>query len=74
MYPFQIFSTLSSPPPTKDWSVVSVNTDLGTGSIYRALEAQIERFQEQLKTTAETGLPSGKHFCPKINYGDMETA
>ncbi|TMS02140.1 E3 ubiquitin-protein ligase TRIM39 [Larimichthys crocea] len=45
-------------PPTKDWSGVSVNSDLGTGTIYRSLAAQVERFQETLKNIAETGFPA----------------
>ncbi|XP_044038849.1 E3 ubiquitin-protein ligase TRIM39 isoform X2 [Siniperca chuatsi] len=52
------FPILSSPPPAKDWSGVSVNSDLGTGTIYRSLAAQMERFQEELKNIAETGFPA----------------
>ncbi|XP_034532665.1 zinc-binding protein A33 [Notolabrus celidotus] len=52
------FPTLSNHPPTKDWSVVSVNTDLGTGTIYRSLAAQVESFQNELKKVAETGFPA----------------
>ncbi|XP_070711040.1 E3 ubiquitin-protein ligase TRIM39 [Pempheris klunzingeri] len=52
------YPLLSSPPPAKDWSGVSVNFDLGTGTIYRSLAAQVERFQEQLKMVAETGFPA----------------
>ncbi|XP_065806522.1 E3 ubiquitin-protein ligase TRIM39 [Labrus bergylta] len=52
------FPVLSDPPPTKDWSEVSVNTDLGTGTIYRALAAQVESFLKELKKAAETGFPA----------------
>lgn len=52
---FQMFPVLSSPPATKDWSGVSVNPDLGTGTIYRSLSVLVEKFQEELKTVAETG-------------------
>ncbi|XP_056156325.1 zinc finger protein RFP [Lampris incognitus] len=52
------FLTLSTPPPTRDWSRVSVNSDLGTGTIYRSLAALVERFQEQLKNIAEIGFPA----------------
>uniref|UniRef100_A0A3Q3J1T3 Bloodthirsty-related gene family, member 1 n=1 Tax=Monopterus albus TaxID=43700 RepID=A0A3Q3J1T3_MONAL len=41
------FPFLASPAPTKDWSRVSLNSDLGTGSIYRSLAAVVERFQEE---------------------------
>ncbi|XP_049425344.1 E3 ubiquitin-protein ligase TRIM39 [Epinephelus fuscoguttatus] len=51
------FPMLSSPPPAKDWSGVSVNSDLGTRTIYRSLAAVMERFQEELKVIAETGFP-----------------
>ncbi|XP_022616823.1 E3 ubiquitin-protein ligase TRIM39-like [Seriola dumerili] len=51
------FPVLSSPPPARDWSGVAVNSDLGTGTIYRSLAALVERFQEQLKNIAETGFP-----------------
>ncbi|XP_039997511.1 E3 ubiquitin-protein ligase TRIM39 [Xiphias gladius] len=52
------FPILSSLPPAKDWSSVSVNSDLGTGTIYRSLAALVERFQEELKVVAETGFPA----------------
>lgn len=49
-----------------------MNSDLGTGTIYRALAAQVERFQEELKTTAETGRPSAKHkaLLPKTTNNE----
>ncbi|KAM9425378.1 E3 ubiquitin-protein ligase TRIM21 [Pholidichthys leucotaenia] len=50
---FQTLSTL----PTKDWTKVSVNSDLGTASIYQSLMAQMEKFQEELKNVAEKGFP-----------------
>ncbi|KAL6118348.1 uncharacterized protein ACO6RY_03164 [Pungitius sinensis] len=52
------FPALSSPPPAKDWSGVSVNCDLGTRSIYRSLAALLEGFQEDLLTIVETGFPA----------------
>ncbi|XP_051256036.1 E3 ubiquitin-protein ligase TRIM39 [Dicentrarchus labrax] len=52
------FPNLSSPPHAKDWSAVSVNSDLGTGTIYRSLAVQVERFQEELKKIADTGFPA----------------
>ncbi|XP_049923888.1 E3 ubiquitin-protein ligase TRIM39 [Epinephelus moara] len=52
------FPMLSSPPPAKDWSGVSVNSDLGTRTIYRSLAVVMERFQEELKVIAETGFPA----------------
>ncbi|XP_050931493.1 E3 ubiquitin-protein ligase TRIM39 isoform X2 [Lates calcarifer] len=54
----KMFPVLSSPPATKDWSGVSVNPDLGTGTIYRSLSVLVEKFQEELKTVAETGFPA----------------
>ncbi|TDG99541.1 hypothetical protein EPR50_G00194760 [Perca flavescens] len=57
MHCVKTFPNLSSPPPTKDWSDVSVNSDLGTGTIYRSLAALVESFQEELETIAETGFP-----------------
>ncbi|KAM9836316.1 E3 ubiquitin-protein ligase TRIM11 isoform 2-T2 [Aulostomus maculatus] len=52
------FPIISSPLPAKDWSGVSVNSDLGTAIIYRSLAALVERFQEQLRSIAETGFPA----------------
>uniref|UniRef100_UPI0037E881CC E3 ubiquitin-protein ligase TRIM39 isoform X2 n=1 Tax=Semicossyphus pulcher TaxID=241346 RepID=UPI0037E881CC len=52
------FPVLANPPPAKDWSCVSVNSDLGTGTIYRSLAVQVERFQKELRTVAETGFPT----------------
>ncbi|KAA8582727.1 hypothetical protein FQN60_006398, partial [Etheostoma spectabile] len=58
MHCVKTFPNLSSPPKSKDWSEVSVNSDLGTGTIYRSLAALVENFQEDLKTIAETGFPA----------------
>ncbi|KAJ3585514.1 hypothetical protein NHX12_014233 [Muraenolepis orangiensis] len=51
------FPTLSSPPPTRDWSAVSVNSDLGTTAIYTELAALVGKFQEQLNNAADMGFP-----------------
>ncbi|KAM9827396.1 zinc finger protein RFP [Neosynchiropus ocellatus] len=50
------FPIVSSPPPTKDWSGVSMNFNMGTDNIYRTLADLMERYQEQLRSLAETGL------------------
>ncbi|KAK5848194.1 hypothetical protein PBY51_005829 [Eleginops maclovinus] len=60
MHCVKTFPVLSSPPPAKDWSGVGVTSDLGTGTVYRSLAAQVERFQEELKTIL------GKGFTPLI--------
>ncbi|XP_014328147.1 E3 ubiquitin-protein ligase TRIM39-like [Xiphophorus maculatus] len=52
------FPSLSTPPVTKDWSGVSLNTDLGTAAIYRPLAATVEKFQRDLKNILENGFPS----------------
>ncbi|KAG7497763.1 E3 ubiquitin-protein ligase TRIM39-like [Solea senegalensis] len=54
----QTFPTLSSPPPTKNWSGVSLNSNLGTGSIYRTLAALVEKFNGELRNIAEKGFTS----------------
>lgn len=52
---FQMFPILGSTPSVKDWSAVSLKSELGTGPIYRELAAQLETFQDELSTVAETG-------------------
>nr|XP_019963447.1 PREDICTED: erythroid membrane-associated protein-like [Paralichthys olivaceus] len=52
------FNGLSSPPPTKDWSGVSVTSDLGTGTVYRSLVTLVEKFQVELRNVAEKGFPA----------------
>ncbi|XP_008319122.2 E3 ubiquitin-protein ligase TRIM39 [Cynoglossus semilaevis] len=52
------FANLSVPPPTKDWSAVTVNPDLGTNGIYRTLLVEVEKFQEELRNAAEKGFPN----------------
>ncbi|XP_077401109.1 E3 ubiquitin-protein ligase TRIM39 isoform X2 [Vanacampus margaritifer] len=49
------FATVPAPPPTKDWSGVSVSNDLGISGIYRSLAGEVEKFQEQLRIVTETG-------------------
>lgn len=50
-----MFPVLSSTPYSKDWPAVSLESELGTGPIYRELAAQLETFQDELSTIAETG-------------------
>ncbi|KAM4537411.1 E3 ubiquitin-protein ligase TRIM21 isoform 1-T3 [Odontesthes bonariensis] len=52
------FPILSRTPPAKDWSGVSLNSDLGTAAVYRSLAGLVEKFQEELKTVLETGFPA----------------
>ncbi|CAG5929405.1 unnamed protein product [Menidia menidia] len=52
------FPTLSRPPNAKDWSGVSLKTDLGTATIYRSLAVLVDKFQEELKNVLETGFPA----------------
>lgn len=61
---FQMFPILSS-TPAKDWSAVSLKSELGTGPIYRELAAQLEAFQDELSNIAETGQ---KHECKKHRF------
>ncbi|XP_034020573.1 E3 ubiquitin-protein ligase TRIM39 isoform X2 [Thalassophryne amazonica] len=60
------FSMLSAPPPTKDWSGVSVNLDLGTVPIYKSLAAQVEKFQNALKNIAETGVKKIQDYAVNV--------
>ncbi|XP_013770703.1 tripartite motif-containing protein 7-like, partial [Pundamilia nyererei] len=53
LYCVKTFPILSSPPPTKDWYKVSVNSDLGTESIYMSILAQVEKFAKELKNITE---------------------
>ncbi|XP_075948514.1 E3 ubiquitin-protein ligase TRIM21 [Anarhichas minor] len=68
MHCVKTFPVLSSPPPAKDWSEVSVNSDLGTGTIYRSLAAVVERFQEELLIIAETGFPASVLAPSPVRY------
>ncbi|XP_059932983.1 E3 ubiquitin-protein ligase TRIM7 isoform X2 [Gadus macrocephalus] len=52
----QSFPALSCPPPTRDWFAVSLNSDHGTGAIYKRLAALLGKFQEQLNHFADTGI------------------
>nr|XP_024656531.1 E3 ubiquitin-protein ligase TRIM39 [Maylandia zebra]XP_024656535.1 E3 ubiquitin-protein ligase TRIM39 [Maylandia zebra] len=58
LYCVKTFPILSSPPPTKDWYKVSVNSDLGTESIYMSILAQVEKFAKELKNITEKGFPA----------------
>ncbi|XP_074517984.1 E3 ubiquitin-protein ligase TRIM39 [Halichoeres trimaculatus] len=58
LHGIKTFTALSGHPPTKDWTGVSVNTELSTGTIYRTLAAQLESFQKELRMAAETGFPA----------------
>ncbi|XP_068564202.1 E3 ubiquitin-protein ligase TRIM39 [Cebidichthys violaceus] len=68
MHCIKTFPILSSPPPAKDWSGVSVNCELGTGTIYRSLAAVVERFQEELLKIADTGFPASVLAPSPVRY------
>ncbi|KAI1887907.1 hypothetical protein AGOR_G00195320 [Albula goreensis] len=48
------FPALCTPPHTKDWSSVSVTSDLEDGSILRTLSQLVERCQEELRRLPES--------------------
>ncbi|XP_041842675.1 E3 ubiquitin-protein ligase TRIM39 [Melanotaenia boesemani] len=52
------FPVLSKPSNAKDWSGVSLNTDLGTAAVYKSLADVMEKFQQELKNVIETGYPA----------------
>lgn len=64
---------LSSTNSAKDWSAVSLKSELGTGPIYRELAAQLENFQDELSTIAETGQPCAKHKGSIASMGNRNT-
>ncbi|XP_026154727.1 probable E3 ubiquitin-protein ligase TRIML1 [Mastacembelus armatus] len=57
MHCVKTFPTFLNPPPAKDWTGVSLNSELGTETVYRSLTALLESFQDELKNIAETGFP-----------------
>uniref|UniRef100_A0A3B4TQN0 E3 ubiquitin-protein ligase TRIM21-like n=1 Tax=Seriola dumerili TaxID=41447 RepID=A0A3B4TQN0_SERDU len=47
------YPALSTPPPAKDWSCVSVSSELTSGVILRTVSPMMERFQEELRKLPE---------------------
>lgn len=72
MHCLMMFPVLSSTSFARDWSAVSLKSELGTGPIYRELAAQLESFRDELSTIAETGFPASDmkpspvRFQPKM--------
>ncbi|XP_068444473.1 E3 ubiquitin-protein ligase TRIM39 [Clinocottus analis] len=62
------FPVLSSPPPARDWSGMSVNSDLGTGTVFRSLAVLVEKFQKELLIIAETGFPDSALASSPVPY------
>ncbi|KAL2079725.1 hypothetical protein ACEWY4_025469 [Coilia grayii] len=50
------FSVLSSPPEVKDWSEVSLTSDLGTKTVYQSVCQLLQGFQEELQKLPEVGI------------------
>ncbi|XP_042185341.1 E3 ubiquitin-protein ligase TRIM39 isoform X1 [Oncorhynchus tshawytscha] len=50
------YPALCTPPPIRDWSGVSVNSDLGTGPIYTSLSVLVQRFQEDISRMVQFGV------------------
>ncbi|XP_023252999.1 E3 ubiquitin-protein ligase TRIM39-like isoform X1 [Seriola lalandi dorsalis] len=47
------YPALSTPPPAKDWSCVSVSSELTSGVILRTVSPMMERFEEELRKLPE---------------------
>ncbi|XP_071360820.1 E3 ubiquitin-protein ligase TRIM39-like [Trachinotus anak] len=47
------FPVLSTPPPAKNWSSVSVSSELTSGVILRMVSPMMERFQEEMRKLPE---------------------
>ncbi|XP_061100987.1 E3 ubiquitin-protein ligase TRIM39-like [Conger conger] len=65
------FPTICIPPQTKDWSQVSVTSDLVEGSVLRTLSQLVEKCQEELRRLPELSLrASAEHsllrYQPKV--------
>ncbi|XP_036407377.1 E3 ubiquitin-protein ligase TRIM39 isoform X1 [Megalops cyprinoides] len=65
------FDAICIPPQTKDWSGVSVNSDLCVGAIYRTVSELVERFQEELQRLPGMSIrvpvdPSPTKLQPKV--------
>ncbi|KAM3857525.1 E3 ubiquitin-protein ligase TRIM39 [Diretmus argenteus] len=67
------FPALSTAPPIRDWSGVSVNSDLGTKTIYRSLATLVERFQEELKKVADIGFPASTVELSPVQSSPVRT-
>ncbi|KAJ8382151.1 hypothetical protein SKAU_G00029290 [Synaphobranchus kaupii] len=64
------FPTLCTPPQTREWSGVSVNSDLCVEGIHRTVSQLAERFQEELRRLPEMSIrfpvePSPMRLQPK---------
>ncbi|KAJ8342063.1 hypothetical protein SKAU_G00319910 [Synaphobranchus kaupii] len=60
------FPTLCTPPQTKDWSQISVTSDLMEGSVLRTLSQLVERCQEDLRRLPEISLRAPvEHSVPR---------
>ncbi|KAI4832427.1 hypothetical protein KUCAC02_015396, partial [Chaenocephalus aceratus] len=61
------FPALSSPPPAKDWSSVSVVSDLTSGAFLRTVYQTMERVQEEIQQLPKVLQQSPEHAVPKTN-------
>lgn len=58
----QVFPTISSSPQTKDWSGVSLESELTSGGILRTISLTVDRLQEELRILPEA-CESGRKAC-----------
>ncbi|XP_033984385.1 E3 ubiquitin-protein ligase TRIM68-like [Trematomus bernacchii] len=61
------FPALSSPPPAKDWSSVSVVSELTSGAVLRTVYQMMERVQEEIQQLPKVFQQSSEHAVPKTN-------
>lgn len=49
MHVLQVFPTLSTPPQTKDWTGVTVVSELTSGLILRTVSHMLDQLQEDMQ-------------------------
>ncbi|KAF3851814.1 hypothetical protein F7725_005169 [Dissostichus mawsoni] len=61
------FPALSSPPPAKDWSSVSVVSELTSGAVLRTVYQMMQRVQEEIQQLPKVFQQSSEPAVPKTN-------
>ncbi|XP_063740135.1 E3 ubiquitin-protein ligase TRIM7-like isoform X2 [Eleginops maclovinus] len=61
------FPELSSPPPAKDWSSVSVVSELCSGVVLRTVNQIMNRVQEEIQKLPKAFQQSSEHAVPRTN-------
>ncbi|KAM6949514.1 E3 ubiquitin-protein ligase TRIM39-like [Aplochiton taeniatus] len=70
----QSFSSLSSPPPTKNWSEISVHSELCVGTVRKAVSKLVDTINDLEKKLSEAELKRTQQYALEVTLDPVTAA